>query len=446
MPNIDTSKVKAIAGEMIDINNRYRDDFSAVEQAINRLKTDWQQPQRVSTAAFACFDEIKAKFFEPSITERRELAQYLCDAVGIGYEEAENTNKKLLEQLFDSGVEKTTLSKSLNNENSLLAFALDPNSLTVFNFSYASTFLAKHKWDTFGSLLFDKAPDLVRDLFMGKDYNQQIMINELSALLAKMDSEMSPDKVPEEIKIFLKSSEALGKWDENSDFYKKYKYFFENKEFFNDIGKVQELLKYGEKGIEALQYIFTNYDFEIQQLEILKGTCTDADFEFAVDFLIKQYTNKFLGSLDNVSDFAVSELIDGFSSEMLKAATGGLYSIVDLGREVLSWASGISHHADGMQGILAASNVNNEIVRSFDTYLRKIRSGEYVESDLVNFEKTFNLAKASTLDLYEKMYEFSDSSSERSFLSIEINKIKKLECHKLDQSTNFIANGGGGRF
>lgn len=101
MPNIDTSKVKAIAGEMIDINNCYKDDFSAVEQAINRLKTDWQQPQKVSSAAFACFDEIKAKFFEPSITERRELAQFLCDAVGIGYEEAENTNKKILEGLFD---------------------------------------------------------------------------------------------------------------------------------------------------------------------------------------------------------------------------------------------------------------------------------------------------------------------------------------------------------
>ncbi len=101
MPNIDTSKVKTIASEMIDINNRYRDDFSAVEQAINRLKTDWKQPQKVSSAAFSCFDEIKAKFFEPSVTERRELAQFLCDAVGIGYEEAENTNKSLLEQLFN---------------------------------------------------------------------------------------------------------------------------------------------------------------------------------------------------------------------------------------------------------------------------------------------------------------------------------------------------------
>lgn len=101
MPRIDTAKVKTIAGEMIAINNRYSEDFSAVEQAIDRLKNDWQQPQKVSSAAFACFDEIKAKFFEPSISESREMAQYLCDAVGIGYEEAENANKKLLEGLFD---------------------------------------------------------------------------------------------------------------------------------------------------------------------------------------------------------------------------------------------------------------------------------------------------------------------------------------------------------
>lgn len=101
MPNIDTSKVKSIASEMIDINNRYKDDFSAVEQAINRLKNDWQQPQKVPSAAFACFDEIKAKYFDSAIQERQELAQYLCDAVGIGYEEVEKTNKKLLEGLFD---------------------------------------------------------------------------------------------------------------------------------------------------------------------------------------------------------------------------------------------------------------------------------------------------------------------------------------------------------
>ncbi len=118
MPNIDTSKVKAIASEMIDINNRYRDDFSAVEQAINRLRTDWQQPQKVSSAAFACFDEIKAKFFEPSITERRELAQFLCDAVGIGYEEAENTNKKILEGLFE--VVESPLSSMVSSTSVLI--------------------------------------------------------------------------------------------------------------------------------------------------------------------------------------------------------------------------------------------------------------------------------------------------------------------------------------
>ncbi len=121
MPNIDTSKVKAIASEMIDINNRYNDDYSAVEQAINRLKSDWQQPQKVASAAFACFDEIKAKFFEPSITERRELAQFLCDAVGIGYEEAEKTNKNLLEQLFDSIVDNsnTVISATVNVINTI---------------------------------------------------------------------------------------------------------------------------------------------------------------------------------------------------------------------------------------------------------------------------------------------------------------------------------------
>lgn len=134
MPNIDTSKVKVIAGEMIDINNRYRDDFSVVEQAINRLKTDWQQPQKVSSAAFACFDEIKAKFFEPSITERRELAQFLCDAVGIGYEEAENANKKLLEGLFDIvGTTSNVVKEAVDNKTIDTSKTSSPLDLQINN-------------------------------------------------------------------------------------------------------------------------------------------------------------------------------------------------------------------------------------------------------------------------------------------------------------------------
>lgn len=118
MTNIDTSKVKTIASKMIDINNRCKDDFSAVEQAINRLKNDWQQPQKVASSAFACFDEIKSKFFEPTNTERRELAQYLCEAVGVGYEEVENTNKNLLEQLFEVGlVNDTKITSTVSNTN-----------------------------------------------------------------------------------------------------------------------------------------------------------------------------------------------------------------------------------------------------------------------------------------------------------------------------------------
>lgn len=140
MTDIDTSKVKTIAGEMIDINNRHKDDFSAVEQAINRLKSDWQQPANVASAAFACFDEIKSKYFESSIEERRQLAQYLCDAVGIGYEEVENTNKKLLEQLFD--IVGTVSSTIVSAENSNTSTETIRNESNIID-SYCQTILGE---------------------------------------------------------------------------------------------------------------------------------------------------------------------------------------------------------------------------------------------------------------------------------------------------------------
>ncbi len=100
---IDTGKVVAVAQQMIEINNRLISDFSAVEEALKRLGAEWSEPSDVAAAAFKCFDEIKTKYFDPTVAERCELAQFLCDAVGIGYENTENQNKKVLEGLFDVG-------------------------------------------------------------------------------------------------------------------------------------------------------------------------------------------------------------------------------------------------------------------------------------------------------------------------------------------------------
>jgi len=151
MPNIDTSKVKTIASEMIDINNRYKDDFSAVEQAINRLRNDWQQPQNVSTAAFACFEEIKSKYFDSAIKERQELALYLCDAVGIGYEEAENTNKRLLEDLFDVACTVSSIVGVVNNNNQdvknnkyLKSFSENKDYSTIIGYSDSYRYNQNH--------------------------------------------------------------------------------------------------------------------------------------------------------------------------------------------------------------------------------------------------------------------------------------------------------------
>lgn len=109
---VDTGKVVSIAQQMIEINNRQVGDFSAVEEALKRLGAEWSEPSDVATAAFKCFDQIKTKYFDPTVAERRELAQFLCDAVGIGYENTENQNKKVLEGLFDVGETAPSIDKS----------------------------------------------------------------------------------------------------------------------------------------------------------------------------------------------------------------------------------------------------------------------------------------------------------------------------------------------
>lgn len=173
MPNIDTSKVKAIASEIIDINNRYKDDFSAVEQAINRLRTDWQQPQKVSSASFACFDEIKSKYFDSAIGERQELAQYLCGAVGIGYEEVENTNKKILEDLFDVATTISSIARGTNIINSTTTETVSSQehvnqTITVDEFNKRVEQVKKSNGFTHGTSWDGNA--YMRDEYLNKTY------------------------------------------------------------------------------------------------------------------------------------------------------------------------------------------------------------------------------------------------------------------------------------
>ena len=184
MPNIDTSKVKAIAGEMIDINNRYKDDFSAVEQAINRLRTDWQQPQKVSSAAFACFDEIKSKYFDSAIQERQELARYLCDIVGIGYEEAENTNKKLLEGLFEvDGSATSSIVSSYNTKTSAI-------------YSENNTFVDIEKYSNIASHAeYAKLCSIANKIFDSEHPSKHDFINAINPTI-KSDENYFSDKDP----------------------------------------------------------------------------------------------------------------------------------------------------------------------------------------------------------------------------------------------------------
>ena len=153
---IDTSRVVEIASEIIQINNRYQNDFSVVEQAINRLKNDWQQPQKVSSAAFACFDEIKSKYFDSAIGERQELARYLCDIVGIGYEEVENTNKKLLEGLFDAGGVATSTAISVNNIGTSTVHSENYTSVDVEKYSELASNAEDARLCSRVNKLFDK--------------------------------------------------------------------------------------------------------------------------------------------------------------------------------------------------------------------------------------------------------------------------------------------------
>lgn len=80
---IDVSKVEAAAGGISTINGKIRDDFSAVNDAINTLNRNWDGG--ASDSAMRAFDNIKGSYCDYRYAVINDLVTLLRVQVGSDY-------------------------------------------------------------------------------------------------------------------------------------------------------------------------------------------------------------------------------------------------------------------------------------------------------------------------------------------------------------------------
>lgn len=409
---------------------KHAKQLAAAEDAIRavRKKLDsalWEKAgvkQRLKKAADACDDGWKNSGKLQLALVAATAAYRKCENDILGYEEKQKKQEALEEKHSD-----------------ILEFAKDPKSSLLFSKFILDTEVLKDLGlddailvtinNGFGlGILIDK--------IQGKDYETEVVKKNLAEILQNMEKRSGEFEVTEEVKLVVEALEKGGEL--SSDLMEKYGDIIEG------LGDVGDLLKYGEKGVSYLQYLLTDYSESLETLEMLKGIGTDGSTGAAVDQLIAEYQDKYIGSLDKAKGFAMDFLMEEGSELAFDAATGGLYSLINLGTDVALELSGLSDRADATEALMGNTIIEADIYSSYLSSLDALQSGDLTEADVANAQRMFDMQKAIKIAQYENVLDIAKSKASDSVIEAiekELELIKSLEMNT--ESINKVDNYRG---
>ena len=84
---VNTALVKSTANQIAVVNKNIKNDFTAVQNAINSLNTNWDGS--ASEAAFRKFNDIKSKHYEKRYGVVNDMVNFMLKQVGENYERKE---------------------------------------------------------------------------------------------------------------------------------------------------------------------------------------------------------------------------------------------------------------------------------------------------------------------------------------------------------------------
>lgn len=340
------------------------------------------------------------------------------------------------------------------SQDKMVVYLRDNSSYDTgfWKFNYFATFLGERN-DFLDSLKISwaKGTDIITGFFTGESYEEQIMKKSLSGILQNVsNNDIETTEIPDEVKNIVKILKEGGNIKELhlSETSKKsniYKHLIENEEFYKGMGKVSKAIKHGELTTEYVEYLLTDYTKNAEYLETLKAGLNSTETDNAVllkvvDGLQVEYSNKWVGTFVKASEKTIEELGGKTIGAAADLASGGLYSLVDLGKDIANEITGLNDEVDSLESLYGMHQYSNDLISSYDYYADKIRSGDFTEDDLTRCKSLFELTKSAKIEEYQAMIDLTKDSSQKKVLEKEMQKLNNMSY------TTSYAGSGGGRF
>ncbi len=90
---INTDSVSTAASKVKNYNDKIKEDFSNVRNAITALDRAWDSP--AASAAISDFNALDSKYSQRRYNVVNDYVNFLYQQINVGYETTEKTNKSL---------------------------------------------------------------------------------------------------------------------------------------------------------------------------------------------------------------------------------------------------------------------------------------------------------------------------------------------------------------
>lgn len=285
-------------------------------------------------------------------------------------------------------------------------------------------------WDAAMMVLF-KMFGISRDVIAHGDYETYIMKLQLMAMFGEMVEEKlyadtGRQEALEDFRTLIKYVKKYGK-----DFYKYLNTHRDSsgrllldgrtipakryKQFLDGLDRAGDILKYGDKGLEILETLLTDYTVGLEALDAFERNFGgDEKMAAAIEEIRGLYEKQFSAYAEEVwelvKEFGVDKGLDLLSESPVMAVVKAIEETIDVVGDI----SGLGDKADSMYEALTHFNMSSETEAAYRRAVEKFQAAdpdsEEYQQLAEDVEYCFDLHKKNLKGMFDSMAKASDGS------------------------------------
>ena len=110
-------------------------------------------------------------------------------------------------------------------------------------------------------------------------------------------------------------------------------------------------------------------------------------------------------------------------------ATGGLLAFAVEAQGLVFELTGATAKGDQLASIYASDKYSSDLIRSYEYYFNKVKSGDYTQEDVRMCEYMFELAKTAKINEYTTIKNEFSTKDGASYLREKIDELEEMNCY-----------------